>query len=472
MILKITFFDLIIYLFGIAAAIHVLHTSRTAQGTIAWGFALITCPYIAFPLYIIFGGRKYIGFAHVKQKRNRAADYDRALKELKIFKAELPPAYSENQKAFEELSGLPFVTGNKLSLLINGDEFFAALFEAIEQAQKYVLLEYYILRFDTIGQKLKDLLIKKSQQGVRVYLIYDSVGSFGISSAHVKQLIKEGVFVAPFTSKSAIITKMSWNFRNHRKMTVVDGNVGIIGGFNIGDEYKGSHRFFGPWRDTAVLIDGPAVKEIQLSFLRDWSVVNSTHIDLEWKVENSEKNEEASLVTVSGPADELSDGALYIVEKINSAAERIWITSPYFVPDSSVMNALVLASLGGVDVRIILPKYSDNLFVQLSSYFYIQELSYSGIKLYRYQAGFLHQKVMLIDQTLTAIGSANFDNRSFRINFEIDILSHDLEFARKLEASFLKDFSVCKEIAKDEYEKCSFLFRTCVQIARLLSPVL
>ena len=455
---------------GILAALHALHTGRTAQGTIAWVMALILFPYVSLPIYFVFGIRRLRGYAKLKRRNRKQAD-ERTKEILHEFSTSLPLEYVAEQKTLERISTFRFLNGNSIDLLIDGKEFYQSLFEEIDNAKTYILLQYYIIRSDELGNELKERLIRKSREGVKIYLIYDVIGSFALSGNFIRELSDAGVHFADFSSKLAIFTKLALNFRNHRKITLVDGEVALIGGFNIGNEYLGGNTPATHWRDTAIKIHGPAVLQIQLSFLRDWQNISEKIIDLNWEITRTNRNSSA-LVTATGPATELEEGSLYLVEKINIAKKRIWLSTAYFVPDSSMLNALHLAALGGVDVRIIIPKRADILSVHLASYFYANEALPSKIRMFRYGFGMLHQKVMLIDDDLASVGSGNLDNRSFRLNFEIDVLINDPEFAKKLENAFEFDFEKCKEVTTSEYTSCSFLFKTCVQIARLMSPIL
>jgi cardiolipin synthase len=279
------------------------------------------------------------------------------------------------------------------------------------------------------------------------------------------------VSIRPFGSNRRWRNPFQINFRNHRKIVVVDGRVAYVGGLNVGDEYIGRDPGFGPWRDTHVRLEGPAVHAVQLAFLEDWYWAAQETPPLDWTPRPVSPNGQNVLVLPTGPADELETCGLFFVHMINAAQQRLWITSPYFVPDPQVMCALQLASLRGVDVRIMLPEHADHLLVYLSSFSYLEEAEQADVKIYRYQPGFMHHKVILVDDHLAAVGTANLDNRSFRLNFEITVLVDDHGFAAQVEEMLRRDFQQCERAHAEDLLQRSFWFRVAVRVARLMSPL-
>jgi cardiolipin synthase len=262
------------------------------------------------------------------------------------------------------------------------------------------------------------------------------------------------------------------NFRNHRKVVVVDGRAAWIGGHNVGDEYLGRDPRFGRWRDTHLRIEGPAALAVQVSFAEDWHwATNQTIPDLVWNPTPAGEGDTTVLIVPTGPADKLETAGLMFTHAINSAHTRIWIASPYFVPDDAVLAALQLAGLRGVDVRILIPDRPDHLLVYLAAFSYFDEASETGVRFYRYTDGFLHQKVMLIDDQVATVGTANFDNRSFRLNFEITGVVADAAFAAQVERMLTEDFAHAREMTEADVSKRSFWFKLGTRIARLTSPV-
>jgi cardiolipin synthase len=278
--------------------------------------------------------------------------------------------------------------------------------------------------------------------------------------------------VQPFKTNRGRANRLQINFRNHRKVVVVDGHTAYVGGHNVGDEYLGRHPRLSPWRDTHLEIRGPAALATQLAFIEDWHWATQQVLQLSWSPHTACSPGQRVLILTTGPADALDTCALFFVQAINAAQQRIWITSPYFVPDETVVAALQLAALRGVDVRIMLPAHPDHKLVYLAGLSFVQESVQNGVKLFRYQTGFLHQKVLLVDADLAAVGTANLDNRSFRLNFEFTALVADPGFAAQVEEMLEADFRNCLAVAADELESRPLPVRIAARAARLLAPVL
>jgi cardiolipin synthase len=370
---------------------------------------------------------------------------------------------------------MPFFAGNSSRLLIDGDATFAAIFDAIESADDYVLVQFYIVEDDNLGRKLQHKLIRKAQQGVRVYFLYDAIGSNSLPGAYLLALQRAGVETAAFSgSGRSGGYPFRMNFRNHRKIVVVDGRYAFVGGHNVSVEYLGLSEAPGmrPWRDTHVMIEGPAVLGVQLAFLEDWYWITQQILQVRTDPVFAAGADQRVLVMPTGPADELDTCGLMFTDLIHSARQRIWIVSPYFVPDASVVSALQIVALRGVDVRIMLPEKTDHLLVYLAKFSYLEETLPWGIKFYSYQRGFLHNKVVLVDQRIAGIGTANLDNRSFNLNFEITLLIAEREFVDDVERMLLRDFEHCREMSLLEIKQRPLWFRLATRIARLFSPVL
>ncbi|MDQ6801467.1 MAG: cardiolipin synthase [Acidobacteriota bacterium] len=447
--------------------------ARTAQGAVAWAVALIGFPSIALPLYWIFGRSKFEGYVIARRsdlsqatpiaKKAYAALVERGLLVRTEHARELP---------FERLAKLPFTTGNDAELLIDGDATFASIFAGIESARDYVLVQFYILRDDTIGRELQKRLLERVRAGVRVYVLYDEIGSHDLSRRCVMRMREGGIHVASFHTVGGRANRFQLNFRNHRKIVVVDGLVAWIGGLNVGDEYLGRDSNVGFWRDTHVRVEGPVAQSVQVAFLEDWHWASDEFPELNWDPRPAANGARRAILALpSGPADELESCTLFFIALINAATSRLWIASPYFVPDEQFITALQLAALRGVDVRIMFPKKSDNLLVSLSVWSYLDDLEKVGIQVYQYTRGFMHQKVTLIDDAACTIGTANFDNRSFRLNFEITIAIADGDFASQVRAMLETDFANSDRITTAELAARSFAFRLATRAARLAAPV-
>lgn len=480
----ITAFVILMHVLGLFSSIRAVMETRTSQGAVAWVISLNAIPYVAVPAYWIFGQRKFSDYVVVRLK-DILASGDTGREAARILKAEgmfpeLETQYHKQQAALlENLAKLPLTRYNDAKLLIDGEATFDAIFQGIAAAQKYVLVQFYILRADGLGRKLQQALIDKARVGVRVYVLYDEVGSNKLPASYIEELRREKVLIFPFNTRQGKGNRFRVNFRNHRKIVVVDGRIAYVGGHNVGDEYLGKHPTLSPWRDTHVAVRGPVVLFVQVSFCEDWMWAVASdpgwregqEHELNWRPEKAPQGDTLALCLPTGPADELETCTLFFLDAINVARERIWIVSPYFVPDEQLMSALQLAALRGVDVRILIPENPDQKMVYYSSFSYLEEAEKTGVRIFRYQPGFLHQKVMLVDDDSAAIGTANFDNRSMRLNFEITMLLVDKEFAGEVEKMLEDDFAKSREVAASEYTQASLWFRLMVRLARLLAPV-
>ena len=462
----------IMHVLGILSAIKAIMESRTPQGATAWSLGLITFPYIAVPAYWVFGRSKFNGFVKLlredkEETQQIAREYIDMLKDHELI---LSPDRQEAMPV-EKLASLPFTVGNEAELLIDGEATFDSIFEGIDRAQNYILIQFYIVKADGLGNELKDRLIKRARQGVSVYFLYDEIGSMGLPDQYLSDLQSAGVKAHKFNTTKGRTNRFQVNFRNHRKIVVVDGHEAWVGGHNVGDEYLGKGEI-GPWRDTHVRVAGPAAQSIQVSFVEDYHWAVDEILDLNWVPKKSEThNPVAALAIPSGPADKFETCTLLFMKVIQSAKTRLWIASPYFVPDEQFITALHLAVLRGVDVRILIPRKTDNPLVNLTHWAYIKELKRIGVDLFWYEKGFLHQKVVLVDDDKATIGTANFDNRSFRLNFEITLLVVDRQFGESVYRMLEEDFKESTEILVEEIMSKGAGFRFLVRAAQLTAPI-
>jgi cardiolipin synthase len=464
------------HLLGALTSVSAIMDTRTSQGAIAWAVSLNAFPYLSVPAYWILGQSHFDNY-DVLRRQGFVAESETAQRGLRELDENgllsEPETFGDRQRAtlLQNLAKLPFTKFNQAELLIDGEETFDAIFEGIATAEDYILVQFYIWRDDVLGQKLKNALLAKAAEGVRVFALYDGLGSYNLSQEYLDELRAGGVDIRAFMTTKGRGNRFRINFRNHRKIVVVDGHVGYVGGSNVGDEYLGHHPVLTPWRDTHVALRGPAVLGVQVSFLEDWLWVSDTIPELNWTPIKAPEGNASALCLATGPADELETASLFFIDAINAAQERLWIVSPYFVPDEQLMSALQLAALRGVDVRILIPENPDQKLVYLSSFSYLEEAEKSGVQIYRYMQGFLHQKVMLIDDRASAIGTCNFDNRSMRLNFEITMIIIDEDFANEVEAMLENDFSVSRRVASTEYTDRDWWFRFQVRVARLMAPI-
>lgn len=467
----------IIQIIGILSAVDAIMNARTPQGSIAWAMALVLMPFLALPVYWVFGRSRFSDY--VKVLRSFDDDVDIRLEYARKEMGEwiVPPESAPDERTASELRGfarlarVPFMRGNSVRLLIGGEATFDAILDAIDRAASYVLIQFYIFRDDDFGRLFRQRLLDARARGVRVYLIYDEVGCHALPRRYMRTLREGGVEVSSFSGGRGWLGRFRLNFRNHRKIVVVDGLVGFTGGLNVGDEYLDHHKRLTPWRDTHVEVQGPIVQSLQLSFVRDWYYGQNDVPDLRWRLEASERDQNA-LVLASGPSDRLETCGLLYTQAINAAEERVWLASPYFVPDGRLLGALQAAALRGVDVRVLVPGVVDKWVFGFVPYAFLPDVDRAGGAVYQFQDGFLHQKVILVDDAYAGVGTANFDNRSFLLNFEITCLVHDWTFCAEVADMLESDFARSIRLTEEDLTGQSFPFRLAVHGTRLLAPVL
>lgn len=457
---------------AVVLALRAILIARTPQSAVGWCIGLLVFPIVAIPLFLVFGESRFSGYT--RAGTGGSPELDQALSEtaryLEPFRASIPHPFLDGARIAERLNGLPPVSGNTAALLIDGDATFRAIFEAIDQARESVWVQFFIIRDDGLGRELADRLLAASSRGVRVLVLNDQVGSKDLPTTYRERLRAGGVRIECFVTNRQHGRRFQINFRNHRKLVVCDGRVAFIGGLNVGDEYCGLKKRFGPWRDTHMRLEGPVVAALEMSFLEDWNYVTKSLPHRSLRAEPVPAGTAAVLPIASSPAEEWSVGAAAILSVIQDAQQRLWMASPYFVPSSPLLHAICHASLRGVDVRIILPKNPDHYLPWLSSFTYYPKLRAAGVKVWRYQPGFMHQKVLLADDALAVVGSINLDYRSFMLNFELSAAVHDPAFAKTVEAMFLADFARSVQEDLGRFEAGPLLFRLKCRAAALMSP--
>jgi len=469
--LKISAILLAAHLIGFATSLHALMATRTAPGSVAWIVSLNAIPYVAVPAYWVFGWSKVDDYVLLRRERvtslNSALESDLAA--LAPFRTEWTEwtDRAPTLRAVEQLARVPFVDGNGVELLVDGDAIFQSIFDGIDAAEEYLLVQFYIVRDDARGRELQRRLIRRAEEGVRVYLLFDSIGSLELSQSYISELTDAGVEVRSFLQHQSWLSRFQLNFRNHRKLMIVDGKVGWIGGLNIGDEYASDG-----FRDVHVRVHGPAVLNMQLSFLEDWRWVTDELPAVSWVPQPVRSGAVPVLVLPSGPTDRFETASLMVQQFIHLAERRVWISSPYFVPDEGVVAGLKLAALGGLDVRLLLSEEGDNYLAEYAAHTYVDSLIAAGVRIYRYQPGQMHAKVFLIDDGGAAVSTVNMDNRSFRLNFELTALVADPQFAGEVEQMFNADLAKSREMVENEFADKPLWFRLAARGANLLAPVL
>ncbi|PKO18068.1 cardiolipin synthase [candidate division BRC1 bacterium HGW-BRC1-1] len=464
---------IIVQILGTLTSVRAIMETRTPQGAMAWAISLNTIPYVALPAYWIFGQSKFENYKTGRQRAYTATNpLARAIKEKFVDRGLTSTVDTQSAELLERIARLPYTDFNHVELLINGKATFDAMFEAIDNAKDYILVQFYIVRDDGIGREFRDRLVARAREGIPVYFLYDGIGSHGLDESYMKPLRDAGGQMIAFSGSGEEAHRFQLNFRNHRKVMVIDGREAFLGGLNLGDEYMGRVEKYGDWRDTHVKVTGPAALFVQMSFVEDWSWATGLIPSLSWDATVATSHTQTALCLPFGPADGLETGTLFYLKMINAARERLWIASPYFVPDQQMMSALQLAALRGVDVRVLVPHKSDSFIVGLAMKSFIPACEEAGIKVFWYKEDFMHQKVILADHDLASVGTANFDNRSFRLNFEIMLVVKDALFNTQVAEMLEKDFARSTRIEGAEIKEDSFPQRFMVNLTRLFAPVL
>ncbi|MDB5562435.1 MAG: Cardiolipin synthetase [Hyphomicrobiales bacterium] len=459
-----------VYVLAFVCAVREVMVSRTSQGSIAWLISLILLPFPTAFLYMVVGWKHFDDYKAV-QFGNARVDRPGRTRDLVLVDEET----SKRWPVLTQVSQLPFLAGNEAELLIDGQATFDSIFAGFDKATRYLLVQFFIIRDDALGKAFADRLIARAQAGVAVYLLYDDVGCSAVPRSYFDRLRAGGVKVSGFNNRHPFLrlygpTRI--NYRNHRKIVVADGEEAWVGGHNVGVEYLGQSKRFGHWRDTQVRVKGPAAMACALVFREDWHWATGEHITATLPEQFATPGEQSVLAMPTGPADRLEDCAIAFTDVIAQAQKRLWIVSPYFVPDLDVRTALYAAVLRGVDVRILLPEKPDHMLVWLASNAHANGMVQHGIEIYRYQSGFLHEKVILVDDMIAGVGTVNFDNRSFAINFELTLWFTHPQMIADVDAMLREDFAYARLTTIEDVKQQSFVRRFIGQAAKLLSPVL
>ena len=364
-------------------------------------------------------------------------------------------------------------THNKIDLLIDGEQTFPAMIESIDSAKDYIHLEFYRIEPDMLGTEFKELLKKKASEGVHVRVMFDDVGSWNIKNSYLKEVRAAGIEIYPFMPVRFPLLTNKINFRNHRKIIVVDGSTGFVGGLNIADKYLHGLKDLGPWRDTHLRITGESVAVLNSVFLADWYFVSGEAITNIKSYFDYQKVTNRCLMQVAsgGPDSDWANIMQVYFSAIATAKKSIYLSSPYFSPDESILTALMTASLSGVDVRIIFPQRSDSAIANWNTRSYISELLDAGIRIYLYERGFSHSKYLLVDDVFASVGSPNVDIRSFELNFEVTALIYDEVFASDLGKLFIEDLKKCSEVNKTLWANRRKSDKYKESLARILGPL-
>ncbi len=473
--------DIFIYVNILLVLFVIFFGHKNATATWAWIMIMLFVPIIGFILYIFLGQdlRKRKTFSKKEEEDSFLAllhtQQTAFNKHLDTYSNPLILPYKDlitlHLNAHESL----YTEDNNLELFIDGHELFKSIVKSLKSAKHSIHMEYYIIRDDQLGQIIKHILIQKSREGIKIHVVYDDMGCFGNSRRFFNEMRKAGIEVSCFFRSYIPFIKRYANYRNHRKIIVIDGMTAYLGGFNIGCEYLGLCKKFGYWRDTHLKITGSSVPLINLQFLLDRRFATNHDFSLQSNFAPrcylSDKKIGMQIVS-SGPDSKYKSIYNGFIKMIHSAKHSIFIQTPYFIPDEGIMTALRLAALSGKDVRIMIPNKPDHLFVYWATYSNIGDLLNSGVRAYTYENGFLHAKTIVIDNEVSSIGTANFDIRSFKLNFEINAFIYDTSFSQKLSTTFLNDLKYCKELTLEAYESRGLLIKFKESLSRLISPIL
>lgn len=451
--------------------------NRHPTQTLAWLVVLGAFPLLGFIFYLLFG-RNY------RKERMFKKKY---FLDKKVYLGSKAPKEGYTHPAigdddYDKLIGLAEKLGNtnisistETEVLTNGQETFEAIKEALRSAENHIHMEYYIVRNDELGSEIKDILIEKAKQGVKVRFLYDDVGSWRLPAKFIREMRAWGIEVVAFGPVKIPFLNNKFNFRNHRKIIVVDGYIGFVGGLNIGDEYLGKDESIGFWRDTHLRLKGEGVRALQLIFIQDWYyMTDHSFLTEDYLMPKETPNEIHGGVQVlaGGPDNEWSVIKNIYFSMITSAKESVWIASPYFIPDEDIFSALKVAALSGIDVRLLAPSNPDSRIVFHASRSYYPELLEAGVKIYEYREGFMHSKIMIVDGQLASIGTSNMDMRSFHLNFEVNAFLYRTNSVKKLVHDYLHDLLVSNELHSETFQNRNFFVRFFESLSRLLSPFL
>lgn len=465
----------------ILSIVIVFFQRREPKSVWAWLLILYSVPILGFIIYLFAGTdthkRKMFRLKEIEDRMNEAIRHQEHQIANQQMEEENPELTGLFDLVYYNLhsSGAIFSADNDVRVFTDGNEKFDTLIEDMKQAKHFIHIEYYIIKNDVLFNRIKDVLLEKVKEGVEVRILYDGMGGRTVSKRYWNMLRSKGIQIVEFFPALLGRLHLRINYRNHRKVVVIDNEIAYVGGFNIGKEYIGLDKKFGYWRDTHLRIAGSEVSALHVRFILDWNYAARENLFQREAFYLEPHNFTGHIkmqIISSGPDSALQNIRNNYLRLINKARKSIYIQTPYFIPDESIFNALIIAIHSGVEVNIMIPCKPDHPFVYWATYSYVGDMVMAGAKCYTYHNGFLHAKGLIMDGKVYSYGTANMDIRSFQLNFEVNAVVYDEEAAKKMELIFKEDLKYCKQITKDRYSSRKLLVRIREQFCRLLSPLL
>ncbi|MBC9794785.1 cardiolipin synthase [Sinomicrobium weinanense] len=478
--------EVIYVLLLILVCLRVVYDTRSTTKTIAYLLLIVFLPVIGIFIYFSFGINYRRRKMYSKKLLQNKELTDRLNESILRYSREIytreNKAISGNDHLYHYLlnEGRSSLTGNNnVQLLLNGENKFSLVLEKLRQAQKHIHIEYYIYENDTIGNEIADILIEKAREGVDIRFIYDDFGSHSIRKKLISCLKNAGVKAFPFYKIKFIALANRLNYRNHRKIIIVDGVCGFVGGINVSDKYINKPELHNKlyWRDTHLFIEGPGVYYLQYTFLTDWNFCAGDHLEpneqfFPFRAPEQAKGDKVVQFAASGPDSDNPTIQHSILLAIGHAKKELLITTPYFIPSESILEALIVAAYGGVKIKLLVPGISDSLLVNTAANSYYGDLLKAGVEIYRYKKGFVHAKTLVSDRNLAIVGTANMDHRSFELNFEVNALVYNKETAAELAYAFEDDLQDAEKINAEKWLNRPVYTQLFEKTCRLLSPLL
>lgn len=456
----------------IAAVVVVLRENRNPIRALSWVIALVFLPGIGLIFYLFFG-RSLRGVHMISRHNKRKIMHQHSPRKVNLNDLQIPPEQRTILKLAHNLCHAPFTLNNEIRIFTDGTSKFESLKQDLLSARQSILLQYYIFLDDKIGNEIADILIEKARSGVSVKVIYDHIGSFSSKKKFFRRMEAAGIETHPFFRVNFPHFANRLNWRNHRKIVVIDGKTGYIGGMNIADRYVYGLPGGEVWRDTHFRVEGNIVESLIYSFAIDWNFLKKEPYVPEVKPALTDiVNLTGMQLVTGGPTERWNNLSMCFIRAISSARKTILIQTPYFLPTDALLNALQAAALSKVDVRIMMPENTDSRLLRYASFSYITQCLKAGIKVYLYEPGMLHAKAMIIDDSFVTAGSTNFDFRSFENNFECNLLIYDAAINRKMRDIFFEDVNRSKKLNLDVWKRRPVTQRLLESLLRLVSPIL